>query len=374
MKILISTPVFKPMVGGMEVLANNFAVHLTNRGHEVTLVTPIAAEEPDDAIYPIVRQPSGSKFYQLVKDADLVFSNGASLYCAPWSIIARKPVVMRHTGYQVAAIDGAGWYNGKLAPLRPIPSFLHHIRHGQPGNTIRGIFKVTALRLFAKHFVAANVAISDWMMKRHPLPNQLRIHNPFPIVKFVDAVNTTGEYTYDFFFLGRLVTEKGVDLLMEAFARVQEQSGDQYKLCIIGKGPEHERLEAIAARTGQTKNVYFAGIKTQRPLIELLRKCNIGVLPSTWEEPFGGVSTELLAAGKNLIVSRDGALSEIVADAGLSFPNNDIAALTDAMLRLVRNPELQTKQKENGRRRLKDFDEERLIDDYVALFHRIIKK
>ncbi len=372
MKILISTPVFKPMVGGMEVLANNFAIHLTQRGHEVTLVTPIAATEPDDAIYPIVRQPSGSEFYRLVKATDLIFSNGASLYCAPWSILARKPVVMRHTGYQVAAIDGAGWYNGKLAPLRPIPSFLHHLRYGKFPNTIRGIFKVTTLRLFAKHFVAANVAISDWMMKRHPLPNQLRIHNPFPIVKFVDAVNTTGEYEYDFFFLGRLVTEKGVDLLMEAFARVQVQSGDKYKLCIIGKGPERKRLEAIAARTGQTDNVYFAGIKTHGPLIELVRKCNIAVLPSTWEEPFGGVSTELLAAGKSMIVSRDGALSEIVAEAGLSFPNNDIAALTDTMLRLVSDPDLQARQKKYGKQRLQDFDEKRLIDDYVALFHRIL--
>jgi len=358
----------------MEVLANNFAVHLTKRGHEVTLVTPIAAAEPDDAIYPIVRQPSGSEFYRLVKAADLVFSNGASLYCAPWSILARKPVVMRHTGYQVAAIDGAGWYNGKLAPLRPIPSFLHHLRYGKLTNTIRGIFKVTTLRLFAKHFVAANVAISDWMKMRHPLPNQVRIHNPFPIVKFVDAVNTTGEYEYDFFFLGRLVTEKGVDLLMEAFARVQEQSENKYKLCIIGKGPERERLEAFAARTGQTGNVYFAGIQTGQALIELLLKCRIAVLPSTWEEPFGGVSTELLAAGKNIIVSKDGALSEIVADGGLSFPNGDITALSKAMLKLVGDPELQTRQLMASKIRLKDFNEEHLIDEYLALFNRILSK
>jgi len=374
MKILISTPVFKPMVGGMEVLANNFAVHLTNRGHEVTLVTPIAAREPDDAIYPIVRQPSWIEFYRLAKAADLVFSNGANLYCAPWSILARKPVIMRHTGYQVAAIDGAGWHKGKLAPLRPIPSFIHHIKHGHPVNTIRGIFKVTVLRLFAKHFVAANVAISDWMKMRHPLPNQLRIHNPFPIVKFVDAVNTTGVYEYDFFFLGRLVTEKGIDLLLEAFAKVQEQSENKYKLCIIGKGPERERLEAIVSRTGQTDNVYFAGIQTEKPLVELLRSCNIGVLPSTWEEPFGGVSTELLAAGKNLIVTQDGALSEIVADAGISFPNGDVEALTNAMLRLVRDPQLQAKQKENGKLRIQDFNEEHLIDDYIALFKRILQQ
>lgn len=362
------------MVGGMEVMADNLATHFTRRGHEVTLVTPIEAQEPDDAIYPIVRNPSGAAFYRLVKEADLVFSNGASLYPALWTILAHKPIVMRHTGYQVAAIDGAGWYKGKLAPLRPIPSFIHHFRYGELKNTIRGVFKVTALRIFAKHFVTANVAISDWMKMRHPLPRQVRIHNPFPIVKFQDARNTTGAYDYDFFFLGRLVTEKGVDILLRAFAKVQEQRNNRYQLCIIGGGPERERLEGIVAETGQQEHVHFAGMQTKGALIDLVRRGKIAVLPSTWEEPFGGVASELLAAGKNIIVSRDGALSEIVADAGLNFKNSDVEELADAMLRLIEDPELQARQLAAGKERLKDFDEEKLIDAYITLFNRILNR
>ena len=62
MKILLSTPVFKPMVGGMEVLANNFALHFTRRGFEVTLVTPISYDGVDDEPYRIVRRPSPKEF------------------------------------------------------------------------------------------------------------------------------------------------------------------------------------------------------------------------------------------------------------------------------------------------------------------------
>ncbi len=360
------------MVGGMEVLANNFAVHFTDRGHEVTLVTPIPYTGTDDAAYKIVRNPSPLEFYRLVKNTDLVFSNGASLYAAPYGMLTGKPFVMRHTGYQVACIDGAGWFQGKQAPLRPLPSFLHHLKHNSFGEAVRGIFKVTALRSFAKYAVTKNVAISDWMKRRHPLPRQVRIHNPFPIVKFVGAINTTGEYTYDFFFLGRLVTEKGVDLLVEAFANIQEQTDNSYRLCIIGDGPERPRLEKMVSDSGQNEYVTFKGQLTNGPLVEAMRGCKIAVLPSTWEEPFGGAASEILAAGKNIIVSRDGALSEIISDAGLTFPNRDSNALASVMLQLVADEELQTRQRENAKLRIKDFNEERLIDDYLRLFHELL--
>ncbi len=372
MKILISTPVFKPMVGGMEVLANNFAEHFTNRGHEVTLVTPIPYDGEDDAIYRIVRQPSPPAFYRLVRNTDIVFSNGASLYAAPYGLLTGKPFVMRHTGYQVACIDGAGWFKGQDAPLRPWPSFLHHLKHDTFLGALRGGLKVAALRSFAKFAVTKNVAISDWMKRRHPLPRQVRIHNPFPIVKFVGAVNTSGEYAYDFFFLGRLVTEKGVDLLVEAFARIQKKMDNKYRLCIIGDGPERARLEKMVGDYKQTEFVTFKGLLTNGPLVEALRDCKIAVLPSTWEEPFGGAASEILAAGKNIIVSRDGALSEIVSDAGLTFPNRDSHALAEVMLHLVEDEALQATQRENAKRRIQDFNEDRLIDDYLHLFDELL--
>ncbi|WP_116107095.1 glycosyltransferase family 4 protein [Lewinella sp. IMCC34191] len=372
MKILISTPVFKPMVGGMETLANNFAVHFTERGHDVTLVTPIPYDGVDDEPYRIVRQPSFSEFYRLAKHTDIIFSNGASLYAAPHVLLTGKPIIMRHTGYQVACIDGAGWYDGKLAPLRPIPSFRFHLKHGKLGNTLRGIAKVTALRTFAKRFVTVNVAISDWMMRQHPLPNQLRIHNPFPISKFVGGRNTSGEYAYDFFFLGRLVTEKGVNLLVEAFATVQERAGNRYRLCIIGDGPERPRLEKMVREAGQSNFVTFTGMLTKDKLVNQMKECKIAVLPSTWEEPFGGAASEILAAGKNVIVSRDGALSEIVAEAGLTFPNNDSQALADAMQRLIEDEQLQEEHRRNAVVRLEAFNEDELIDEYLTLFNRVL--
>ncbi|MEO0731848.1 MAG: glycosyltransferase family 4 protein [Bacteroidota bacterium] len=368
MRILLSTPVFKPMVGGMETMADNLARHFTARGHQVTVVTPIAATEADGAPYAIVRQPSGRMFYRLVSNCDLVFSNGASLYAAPWVMLTGKPTVMRHTAYQVSCIDGAGWYGGEPAPLSHWASFGWHLRKGYWRQALRGIPKTLLLRFFAHHFVSANVAISDWMRERHPLPNQIRIHNPFPIHKFVAAKNTNGQYAYDFFFLGRLISEKGIDVLLRAFAR----QAPHRRLCLIGDGPERSRLERLTAELGLTDRVTFCGTLRGPALLEQIRVCRIAVLPSTWEEPFGGVATEIMAAGKNMIVSRNGALAEIVGPAGLTFTNGEFTQLASAMERLVGDESLQKVQRAAGAERIKDFDEERLIDQYEQLFSRLL--
>ncbi|THH39276.1 glycosyltransferase family 4 protein [Neolewinella litorea] len=371
MKILLSTPVFKPMVGGIETLALNTARHLTDRGHEVVVVTPITSEVSDNEPFRVVRQAAPGELLDLVRWSDLVFCNGASLYIAPYTLLVRRPVVMRHDGYQVSCIDGAGWYAGGPAPLRPLPSFWYHLKRGNPFFALRGLLKVTALRLYANHVVRANVAISDWMKDRHPLSNHVRIHNPFPISKFAGARNTDGSYDYDFFFLGRLISEKGVAVLIDAFIRLQGRTGNAYRLCIIGDGPERNHLEGRVTAAGLDAYVHFAGMTTGSDLIDLLRRCRIAVLPSTWEEPFGGVATELMAAGKNLIVSRDGALSELVADAGLAVPNSDAEALSEAMYQLASDKNLQTQHLKRAETILSRFDEERLIDAYENLFLRV---
>lgn len=370
MKILLATPVFKPMVGGIETLAMNTAHHLVRRGHEVIVATPIRSETPDEEPFEVVRAAGPARLLELVRWSDLVFCNGASLYIAPYTLLVKRPVVMRHDAYHVSSIEGAGWYDHGPAPLRPLPSFLYHLRRGAVGYALRGIAKVTALRLFANHGVDANVAISDWMMHRHPLNRQLRIHNPFPIAKFAAAKNTDGHYDYDFFFLGRLISEKGVDILIEAFTQLQQRSGGRYRLCIIGDGPERANLEAAARAGGQEESIRFAGMTTGDALIDLLRRCRIAVLPSTWEEPFGGVATELMAAEKNVIVSQDGALSELVGQAGLAVPNGDPEALSAAMERLITDERLRARHLERAKTQLSAFDEERLIDAYEELFTR----
>ncbi|MEM8525747.1 MAG: glycosyltransferase family 4 protein [Bacteroidota bacterium] len=373
MKIVLSTPVFRPLVGGMETMAENLAYHFAKRGHEVTLITPILhdGEEHTDA-YQIIRNPSSQQKKAIIREADLVFSNGASLYAVFWSFWLRKTFIWRHTGYQVSCIDGVGWHNDQKVPMRPFSSLLYHLQASKPLAALKGFAKVIILRWVAFHYASANVAISDWMLNQQTLPNAIRIHNPFPVGRFSKTLTNTN-YEFDFFFLGRLVSEKGVDTLIEAFAKLN-RGEKQYKLCIIGKGSERENLEKLAAQFKVRDQIEFTGVLTGDALLQQISLCRIAVLPSKWGEPFGGVATELLAARKNIIVSKDGALSELVDDAGLTFPNGNVEELYKQMKRLITDKNLQQQQLVKGVERIKSFDENQLITQYLQLFEAVLNK
>jgi glycosyltransferase involved in cell wall biosynthesis len=116
----------------------------------------------------------------------------------------------------------------------------------------------------------------------------------------------------------------------------------------------------------------FAGRKTGRELIELIQQCEIAVVPSEWEEPMGGVALELLAAGKPVIVSKNGGLAECVGDAALLFDNGDHVMLADCMTRLLNDEQLRATLRENAKIQVKKFDPERLVRRYVDLFSYVI--
>jgi glycosyltransferase involved in cell wall biosynthesis len=97
----------------------------------------------------------------------------------------------------------------------------------------------------------------------------------------------------------------------------------------------------------------------------------IGVIPSAWYEPMGGVAVELLAAGKSLIVSAKGGLSECVGDAGLVFPNGDDEALAVQMQRVLGDPVLRAAQTAKARERAKAFMPARFVDQYIGLLKEV---
>ncbi len=368
----MSTPVFKPMVGGMETMADNLSYHFCQKGHKVKVVTPIPFDGEDDELYEVVRQPSFLQKIKLIKESDIIYSNGASLYLAFFALVLRKKFVWTHTGYQVSCIDGLGWHNGGPAPMSPWKSFLFHWKNSSPAQALKGITKVMALRMVAHYYVSANIAISDWMKDRQPLPRQIRIHNPFPIDKFKKAFKKEESKNYDFIYLGRLVSEKGVNVLVRAFAKVYETLGPNVSLSIIGDGDERKDLEGLAKELRVDQAIFFKGRQTGQELLDEVAKGRIAIVPSAWEEPFGGVATELMSAGKNIIVSRRGALAELVLDAGLTFDNGNHNELADQMIKLYKDVQLQKEQKVKIIEKLKSFNEENLIDDYLNVFKQVI--
>ena len=165
----------------------------------------------------------------------------------------------------------------------------------------------------------------------------MQIYNPFPIDRFRDAAPVNAA-PFDFVYLGRMVSEKGVNTLIQAFARVAAQAPARPRLLLIGDGDRMAQMQALARSLDVEGDVHFAGRQSGQELVQWVGQGAVGIVPSAWQEPMGGVAVELMAAGRGLIVSEQGGLAECAGDAGLRFANGDAQALADCMLRLLADP------------------------------------
>jgi glycosyltransferase involved in cell wall biosynthesis len=372
MKILLYSKAFHPMVGGIETVTAMMAELFNKLGHECSVITPVENSEPDSFNYEVHRKPGIFKTIKLVFGAQVVISKGASLVMVPYCLLLRRPFVWIHSGYQASCVDGLGWVDGDPAPLTPKASIVFHYRRSGLLYAAVAALKLYIRRFACKHMVSMNVAVSDWVAMRQPFERQVRIYNPFPIYRFTSP-SRASEPKYHFFYLGRLVSEKGVGTLIKALGVLLRRNPDKpLRLLIIGEGSWRGRLEALTAELGLRDNIVFAGRKTGGDLIETIRECEIAVIPSEWEEPMGGVALELLAAGKPVIVSKNGGLAECVGGAALLFDNGDHIMLADCMARLLEDEKLRAALQEKAGEQLKKFDPETLAREYINLFSKVL--
>lgn len=141
-----------------------------------------------------------------------------------------------------------------------------------------------------------------------------------------------------FAVVGRVVPERGLDLLFDALAEVY---GD-WRLQIVGSGPGQEALEAQAQRLGLSARIQWLGGVPRHELSGLWTEISALVAPSrstpAWVEPSGSLVLEAMAWGVPAIVTRCGALPDVVGDAGMVIDEGDRPALTRALARLVEDP------------------------------------
>ena len=130
-------------------------------------------------------------------------------------------------------------------------------------------------------------------------------------------------------FVGRLSREKGVSILLRAWAQLPQS----YALQIVGDGPERTNLEAEARRLALS-NVQFRGRLSRDESIDAMRCARFLVVPSLWYETFGLCIAEAFSCGTPVICSRLGVMEELVSNGrtGLHFRAGDPANLADRIV------------------------------------------
>src|SRR5581483_1465282 len=176
-------------------------------------------------------------------------------------------------------------------------------------------------------------------------------------------------------FAGRLVHEKGVDLLIRAFADARAGRPDA-KLIIAGDGGERRSLERLAADLALGSSVDFAGHVDREQLEERFASAWVQVVPSRWREPFGIVAAEAMMRGTAVVATSGGGLAEFVQHerTGLLIPPNDANALASALQRLVCDRSFAETLGERAREfALVNLAEEIFVDRFVALYEGMVK-
>lgn len=153
---------------------------------------------------------------------------------------------------------------------------------------------------------------------------------------------------FTFLHVGRIAPEKGIAVLLAAFAIVEGVLGpDAVKLVVAGAGPSLAALRARAPR-----NVTFLGnLDRQRELPALYASADAFLFAST-TETLGLVVLEAMAAGLPVIATPAGGVADNLRDGenGLAFPAADADACATAMMRLVADPTLQRTLRDGARR------------------------
>jgi len=135
-------------------------------------------------------------------------------------------------------------------------------------------------------------------------------------------------------YVGRLDREKGVDVLVRAFARVRDVPA---KLVVAGKGKLEPGLRKLAADLGIADRTVFAGYLVGQVLSHAYRGANVLVVPSLYE-PFGIVALEGMVCGLPVVASSTGGLTEVVNDGetgllALSGDEEDLSRTLELVLR-----------------------------------------
>jgi len=133
-------------------------------------------------------------------------------------------------------------------------------------------------------------------------------------------------------FVGRLNREKGVHLLLRAFARLASDH-PAARLRIAGQGPERHSLEQLATTLAIAPKVEFLGWLQPQQLEPEFARAWALVAPSTWAEPLGLVAVEALVRGVPAIVPDQGGLAEVVTpgESGWHFRSNDETSLATTL-------------------------------------------
>ena len=383
-KVLLYSHDWFPIVGGIQAVTLSLATGLARWGEthegesvEVTFVTQTPANGMDDSAFPfrVLRRPSLRRLIALFRWADIIDLAGPSLIPLALVWILGKQTVLEHHGYQAVCPNGILVFEpahavcpGHFMAGRYLECIRCNKREMGLLASIRSLLLTFPRRWLAQR-VTVNVGVSPYVAQRVALPRTITIWNGVPAANPADEpILSPGWHPTCFAYLGRLVTEKGLPVLLRA-SRDLLSSGHDFQLRIVGDGPERSNLENLAQECGLSGHIEFVGSVPAYDVPRVLQGVAAVVMPSVCEDVAPLAAMEQMMAGRLLIASDIGGLGLVVDGLGLKFPPGDARALASCMRQVLDDPSRAIALGKSGRpRALQMFTQDRMVEEHVRLY------
>lgn len=178
-----------------------------------------------------------------------------------------------------------------------------------------------------------------------------------------------------FGYAGRLVEEKGLHILLDALAKLEDTA---WRFHVRGSGPAKEVLLRQGQQLGIADQLSFKPPIPSTSMPEFYHEIDVFVLPSltksNWKEQFGRVLIEAMASGTVVVGSDSGEIPHVIGNAGLIVPEGDVVTLCGALRLLINDIPLCRKLAISGRQRvLDDFTQEAIAQQTIEIYQNILE-
>lgn len=366
MRVLYWSELFWPHIGGVEVLSSQFIPAMRDRGHEFAVATSHTGRDlPDREEWqgvPIHRFP----FRQAIADGDLHAIARATRGVAALKREFRPELV------HVRMADPSVFFHLRTRDAHSCPLLVSVTVPPPEGGGGPDTLLDSVISSAAWVTVNSEALLDDLLRLAPEARGRASVIHPAQVTPAVEPAPLPLEPP-TILCLGRVVGDKGFDLALAAFARVR-QAFETARLVIAGDGPARPELEAEARDLGLGDTVSFPGWVVPERVPDLINEATIVAIPSRWREAFCLVAVEAALMERPVVATAVGGLGESVADGetGLLVPLEDVEALADALLSLLRDPDRAAAMGRAGRARtMREFDHDAHIDAYADVYARL---
>jgi len=401
MRILILSDLYPPYYkGGHEIQCKIVADGLSNKGHEVVVLT---------SRYGVNEKTADGKLFRLLY---YLGDNGSGVFLKRYMQL--KLALLGRLNYYITSkivkkIKPDIAYAGELSGISIFPmiaiqrkniSIVHHLGNYYlvelvkdcilKSNLLKRIYRkiiygfyglykfdfshlITVSKALKKQHVEVgfydkNISIIPRGISSGLIKNKLK--NPSPHLK----------REIKLLYVGRISKEKGVHISIQAVKLlIKELKKFNIVFYIIGDGDGNyiKQLSKLLVKLGIENNVKFCGKFSREKILREYSKFDILLFPSVWEEPFSGVLIEAMSQGLPIVATNTGGTPELITNNynGLLVPPNDSVKMAKSVKELILNHSLFEKVRENGIKKIKTgFSNEIIIEKIENYLNNVFNK